>query len=169
MLALFCVFATLCSTSGQDFDGNGILDHADIDSLLMTIDQWKEGEIDSFDTSFDLNGDQKLTHLDIRSWVQDHANTWIADADLNGEFNTHDFVVVFQAGEYEDDQTNNSRWIEGDWNGDREFNASDFVAAFQSGGCYCPGPRMGEHVPEPHSAMGFVAIAAACAIFRRRD
>lgn len=57
----------------------------------------------------------------------------IGDSNLDGRFDSTDFVLVFQAAEYEDDENNNSTWAEGDWNGDRDFTTADFVAAFQAG------------------------------------
>ena len=41
--------------------------------------------------------------------------------------------AAFKVGEYEDDLANNSRFDEGDWNGDGEFDSADLVAAFQAG------------------------------------
>ena len=56
------------------------------------------------------------------------------DVNFDGTFDSADLTVVFQAGEYEDSETNNSTWATGDWTGDREFDTSDLVFAFQSGG-----------------------------------
>jgi hypothetical protein len=55
--------------------------------------------------------------------------------DVNGDglFNSSDLVMVFQAGEYEDDRDRNSTFEEGDWNVDGDFTTSDLVEAFQSG------------------------------------
>ena len=38
-----------------------------------------------------------------------------------------------QAGEYQDAETGNSTFSEGDWNGDGDFTSSDFVWAFKYG------------------------------------
>ena len=59
--------------------------------------------------------------------------TDFGDANLDGVFNSSDLVSIFQAGEYEDESTNNSNWNEGDWNGDGEFDSSDLILAFQAG------------------------------------
>ena len=48
--------------------------------------------------------------------------------------NSGDITLVFQAGEYEDGDNNNSGWAEGDWNGDGDFDSSDFSFAFGEGG-----------------------------------
>jgi hypothetical protein len=84
-------------------------------------------------------------------WVNTLKKTWIGDSDLNGVFNTSDFVTVFQAGKFE--IASNATWGEGDWDGNQRFNSSDFVVAFQEGG-YEAGPRAAtQAVPEPSSAL----------------
>ena len=54
-------------------------------------------------------------------------------ANTDRRFDSVDLVSVFQAGEYEDDEANNSTWETGDWNGDGEFDSADLVLAFQVG------------------------------------
>ena len=55
--------------------------------------------------------------------------------DVNGDgiFNSSDLVMVFRAGEYNDDIDGNSTFEEGDWNGDGDFDSSDLVVTFQVG------------------------------------
>jgi hypothetical protein len=90
-----------------------------------------------------------VNNADRDVWVRNLKKTWYGDANLDGLFNSTDFVGVFQIGEYEDSSAGNTGWAEGDWNGDAEFSSSDFVAAFQDGG-YDAGPRAGvAAVPEP--------------------
>ncbi|MFC1757736.1 hypothetical protein ACFL2H_03080 [Planctomycetota bacterium] len=55
------------------------------------------------------------------------------DANLDGVFDSSDFIVVFQAREYEDDIAGNSTWTEGDWDGDGDFTSSDLIKAFVEG------------------------------------
>jgi hypothetical protein len=55
------------------------------------------------------------------------------DSNHDGRFDSSDFVVVFQAGEYEDGIPGNSTFEEGDWNGDGDFNTTDFVYVFTLG------------------------------------
>ena len=55
------------------------------------------------------------------------------DANRDGQFNSDDLVLVFQAAEYEDGIVGNSDWSEGDWDGDGEFGSKDLVLAFQFG------------------------------------
>jgi hypothetical protein len=129
-----------------DFDGNGSLDTNDIQLLVRRI------RSDEYVIHFDLNSDNKLNAEDIRAWVTDYADTWIGDANLDGEFNSSDFVFVFESGQYEDTMKGNSTWATGDFNGDGEFNTGDLVFAFQDGG-YEKGPRIvnAHAVPEPNA------------------
>ena len=118
-----------------------------------------DGVCDASDIDL-LSGDDRT------NWIENLMNTYIGDSNLDGEFNSTDFVVVFSAGEYEDAIAGNSGWADGDWNGDGDFNSSDFVAAFSDGG-YEMGPRLVAAVPEP-SGMGLCVIGLAClARFRR--
>jgi hypothetical protein len=57
----------------------------------------------------------------------------IGDVNHDGIFNSSDFVLLFQNGEYEDGIPGNSTFDEGDWNGDGDFTTADFVVAFQAG------------------------------------
>ncbi|MCA9172511.1 MAG: dockerin type I repeat-containing protein [Planctomycetales bacterium] len=97
--------------------------------------------------------------------------TWFGDANLDGEFNSTDLVVVFQAGVYEDSVLLNAGWSTGDWNGDGEFNSSDLVTAFQTGG-YGQGPRdavAASAVPEPSTCVALgLGISCAITAMRRR-
>ncbi len=57
----------------------------------------------------------------------------VGDSNGDGQFNSIDLILVFQAGEYEDSIDDNSSFAEGDWNGDGDFTSADLVAAFQQG------------------------------------
>jgi hypothetical protein len=108
---------------------------------------------------------------DVRvAYVHDVLGTWMGDSNLDGEFNSADFVNVFQAGEYEDGVAMNSSWATGDWNGDMEFDSSDFVAAFQDGGYEIgPRPAPAAAVPEPTGIL-LLSCGVCCALgqLRRR-
>jgi len=67
---------------------------------------------------------------DLKILVEDCLQSKIADADLNGAFNSSDFVYVFRAGKYEDTVDDNANWSEGDWNCDGDFTSRDLVFAF---------------------------------------
>ena len=140
-----------------DFDANGALDIADIDALSRAV------RTPPGDPRFDLNSDHKVDTEDQRVWVEDLAQTWFGDANLDGEFNTADLVTVFTANHFEDDIPLNSGWAAGDWNADAEFDTGDLVSAFQDGG-YEQGPRVAMRaVPEPSSVLmlivGWIGIA----------
>ncbi|MDG2381140.1 MAG: hypothetical protein P8N76_05660 [Pirellulaceae bacterium] len=111
--------------------------------------------------------DGSLTDATERAnYVHEVLGTWIGDSNLDGEFNSTDFVVVFTAGEYEDELADNSIWATGDWNGDSEFNSSDFVAAFSDGG-YERGAIAVAAVPEPVSGAMLLS-ALVCLLPLRR-
>ena len=76
-----------------DFDGDGRLTSIDIDDLM------RQAAGHGNPPAYDLNTDLLVNDADITSWVKDLAHTWFGDADLNGEFNSADFVQVFQAGQ----------------------------------------------------------------------
>ena len=114
------------NTIAGDLNGDGHVTADDIDFLCAAIHRG--------DAYYDLNGDGELGRADLTFFVQDVLHTSIGDANVDGVFNSSDFVIVFQVGEYEDGIVGNSTWAEGDWNCDGDFNSSDFVAAFQAGG-----------------------------------
>ena len=129
-----------------DFNGDGILDLADINQLVAASSSLEN------DSAFDLDSDGAVNSDDIIVWVKDLKNTWLGDANLDGEFNSADFVTVFSAGKFE--KNTPADWTEGDWNGDGVFGSGDFVAAFADGG-YEKGQRAFNAVPEPD-------LSAAC-------
>ena len=138
-----------------DFNADGRLDAADIDELSAVV---REG---SHPERFDVTDDDLVNDDDRAMWVHELKHTYFGDANLDGEFNTGDFVQVFEAGKYETQQY--AGWAEGDWNGDGVFETGDFVIAFEDGG-YERGPMVNAVVvPEPSSALlviaGFVSIA----------
>jgi hypothetical protein len=119
----------------------------------------------STDGRFDLNQDGLVNSLDRIHWVEVLNKTYFGDANLDGLFNTGDFIVVFQAGEYEDTTVGNSRWASGDWDGDGDFTSGDFVAAFQGAG-FEQGPRAAmASVPEP---THWIALAWLLPVLRRK-
>ena len=116
-----------------DFSGDDVLDVADIDLLAAAV---RAGTVHP---QYDLNHSGAVDVEDHKYWVTEIKHTWIGDANLDGEFNSSDFVQVFQSGKFETDLE--AQWNEGDWNGDQRFDSSDFVAAFQDGG-FESGPRI---------------------------
>ena len=104
-------------------------------------------EISDTDGRFDVNADGAVNNADFGAFIEECQGTWIGDSNLDGEFNSSDFVAVFTGGEYE--TGNDAGWALGDWNGDNKFDSSDFVCAFSCS--YEVGARDGGLmvVPEP--------------------
>jgi uncharacterized protein YjbI with pentapeptide repeats len=164
-----------------DFDGNDVLDVADVDLLSTYLSVWLDGvylneefhgrpfSADWLDrTMYDVNHDGRITTADQRVWVQELKQTWFGDANLDGEFNSSDLVIVFQAGEYEDSIDDNSGWAEGDWDCDGDFTSKDIVLAFQDGG-YERGPRAAvAFVPEPRSCILIWSAMSGFIVVQRR-
>jgi hypothetical protein len=147
-----------------DFDNNGALELADINALTTASASGAN------DPAFDLTGDAIVNADDVTKWVKDTTigNSWIGDANFDGEFNSSDFVAVFQGGLFE--TGNPANWSLGDWNGDGVFGSGDFVAAFQDGG-FELGPRGAalNAVPEPSSlVLAFLGIFAFVSQRRKR-
>lgn len=140
-----------------DFNDDGVVDVLDVDLLL--------GEVKSGSNApeFDLTGDGVVDTSDIDYIITSpqELNTYIGDANLDGEFNSGDLVQTLGAGQYEDSVSMNSTWATGDWNGDAEYSTDDLIFALQGGG-YETGPRGAEQavaVPEPASAwLSLVAL-----------
>ncbi len=145
-----------------DVDGDGDVDADDIDSLSMAISGGLTGD------NYDVDGNGTVDASDRQALIGSTLNTFLGDSNLDGEFNSSDFVAVFTVGEYEDEIIGNSGWADGDWDGDADFDSSDFVAAF-SQAAYEMGPKAPavSPVPEPRG-LGLIAIASLWIAVRRR-
>lgn len=149
--------AAFGSSVEGDFDGDGARDVDDLDLLATAMM--------ANDLAFDLTGDGTTDFDDRAFWVENLSNTYMGDANFDGEFNSSDFVTVFTAAKYETGQA--ATWAEGDSNGDNVFNSSDFVTSFQGQG-YELGIRDGglKVVPEPSGVL--LILAGALGVIRRR-
>ena len=145
-------FALLPLLTG-DYNANGTLDAEDIDLISNVV---QRGDTNR---AFDITNDGRVTNDDRDTIVHDLLATWYGDANLDGEFNSLDFVSVFQIGEYEDGIDENSVWSTGDWDGNRDFDSGDFVFAFQDGG-YEAGPKPAI-VPEPTGSCVWLCLVLA--------
>ncbi|MCA9147880.1 MAG: hypothetical protein KDA92_01210 [Planctomycetales bacterium] len=157
------ISTTPISRISGDFNSDGSVDEQDVDQLTQAT------RIESDDSRFDLKRDQTLDFADRGILVRETMNTYFGDANLDDEFNSGDFVQVFQIGKYETGQE--AGWGEGDWDGDAVFSSGDFVAAFQDGG-YERGPRGAEAavVPEPCSAQILItAVIYGTLVWRRKE
>ena len=142
-----------------DYDGDNDLDVEDIAALIGAINGAGGAE-------FDVDGNGSTDGNDLVAWVKDLKKTWIGDANLDGEFNSSDFVSVFTAGKFETGSP--ASWAEGDWNGDGVFGSGDFVAAFTDGGFELGPAPAAQSVPEPASLLMIVTGLAALGLSRRR-
>jgi hypothetical protein len=109
-----------------DLNHDGSIDVTDVDLICAAI---RRGE-----HTFDLNGDNLTTSDDLDFLIGTILGTSYGDANLDGTFNSSDFVLIFTAGKYEDETAGTASWAEGDWNCDGLFTSRDLVLAFQSGG-----------------------------------
>ncbi|MCP4192778.1 MAG: PEP-CTERM sorting domain-containing protein [Planctomycetaceae bacterium] len=143
-----------------DYDGDGSLGLGDVNILSAAI---FAGDTDS---KFDVNDDSRVDRNDLNFFIGDSSklDTWIGDANLDGEFNSSDLVRVFSGGKYETDGP--ATWDEGDWNADRVFNSGDMVAAFSDGG-YEKGLKSPAAVPEPSAII--IAGIGLLAVLRFRS
>ena len=144
-----------------DFNGNGVLDSGDIDDLTQQS---------AFGTNpgpYDLNADALVDATDINIWIEDLQNSWIGDANLDGEFNTSDLVQVLAAGTYEQDVA--AVWTTGDFTGDGRADSSDLVAALSGGGYEAGTKAAVAAVPEPSAfVLILMGTLAAFGSARRR-
>jgi hypothetical protein len=124
-----------------DFNGNGVRDAGDLDLLSAAV------RASSTELRFELYEDGHINDRDRKSWVKYASQTWFGDANLDRQFNSADFVSVFQAGRYESGEE--AGWAQGDWNGDGVFTTTDFTLAFQDGGYEQGLRRAALAVPEP--------------------
>ncbi|MCA9168661.1 MAG: pentapeptide repeat-containing protein, partial [Planctomycetales bacterium] len=139
-----------------DMDANDVLDIADVDLLMKVIRLQADSLLGWLFPMFNVSNDADVDTADLGMWVHDLKHTWFGDANLDGGFNSSDLVIIFQAGEYEDEVENNSTWATGDWNADGDFTTSDLVVAFQDGG-YEQGPRAAlSAVPEPNGLLSLL-------------
>ncbi len=156
---------TLTSTAGViegDYNNNQDLDAGDLDLQAQAI-------LDGGPLSYDLNQDGAVDFGDREDWLHRLKVTWVGDSNLDGKFDTQDFVEVLQAGLYETGQ--DAGWATGDWNGDLRFGTQDLVVALQEGG-YEAGPYPGgaavRAVPEPGTLAMILAGLAGLLVGAHR-
>ncbi len=152
---------TVLPTLPGDFDGDNLVAANDIDLLNERL------RIADNDLAFDLNGDGQVSLSDRDLLIFSILGSTYGDTNLDGRFNSGDFVSVFAIGKYEDTTPGNAGWSDGDWNGDGDFTTSDLVYVFQVGGYVVdsvdatrlPAPR--ELVDRPHLSDQAAAVDAA--------
>ncbi len=109
-----------------DLHADGQLNNLDLDALAAAIQ--------TSDPAGDLNNDGTTSSDDIATLVRELMGTDIGDVNLDGRFDSTDLIIMFIAGQFEDQRVGNSRWSTGDLDGDAEFDSSDLIFAFQFGG-----------------------------------
>ena len=105
-----------------------------------------------------------MTNADFET-LMETLGTKPGEAKFDLRFDSSDLVTVFEAAEYEDDASQNSQWITGDWNGDAEFDTSDLIYAFAWGGYEAPAASA---VPEPSTIKLCLVLLPSLAFFHRR-
>ncbi len=135
-----------------DVNGDGLVNATDIDMTCLAAGVGGQNQV----IIYDHNRDEQVNDADVEFLVHDILDTTIGDANLDGNFDTADFVLVLMAGEYEDGIPNNSGWAEGDWNCDQEFDTGDLVAALQTGAYESNVPRA---VAAPTIDRGLIGAA----------
>jgi hypothetical protein len=83
---------------------------------------------------YDLDSSGTFDEGDRSFLIKNVYGSRYGDSTLDGIFDSSDLIHVFQRGEYEDTEQDNSGWADGDWNGDGDFDTSDLVSAFRDGG-----------------------------------
>lgn len=142
-----------------DLDQNGLLDANDLDLLASAI---RSGDNV---VRYEMDGNWILDLADHTFWIKEQKQTWLGDANLDGEFNSSDLIEVFAAGKYESGET--VGWAEGDWDANGRFDTGDLVVAFADGG-YEQGQRPAMIVPEPPT-LTLLCLGGILSRRRRRE
>ena len=142
-----------------DYSNDGLLTVADLDVQASAMRD-PNANVDLFDE----NGDGTVDYADRLIWVHDHAGTWIGDANLDGEFNSSDLILVFASGSYENSAGLDTSWNGGDWDGDGGFTSSDLIAAFADGGYERGARTVANPVPEPTGFAALLSGLLACTV-----
>lgn len=134
-----------------DFDGDGALTARDIDLLTDLI---RSG---GSNVAFDLNDDNVVDAIDRTFWVEQIANTFFGDANLDGTVNFTDFLALSASF----DQSNG--WAGGDFDGSGVSDFADFTILADNFGA----ARELSTVSEPSSQL-FPPFALLVLLWPRR-
>lgn len=148
-----------------DMNNDRLLTLDDFDLLTQSILNLQT------DSRFDLNDDRQVNDDDRIYWIEEIRSSLIGDSNLDGSFDSADFVSILQKGQYDDVVVGNSTWASGDWNGDLEFSSADFIYAlehsqfekslFASSGSDATDRTASAHqVPEPSSSLPMLVVFA---------
>jgi hypothetical protein len=98
-----------------DFNRDGALDVNDLEALTAEV------QAGSIDLKFDVDGNDIVDTNDRNVWITDIKNTFIGDANLDGQVNAEDLNALALSWR----STFATSWSQGDFNADGTVNASD--------------------------------------------
>jgi hypothetical protein len=98
-----------------DFDGNGVVDAADVDHMCSALGNGNVG------SEYDLNGDGTIDAADGQYMITDVMGLLLGDADLNGDVDVSDFNA-WNANKF----TSGACHADGDFNFDGNVDVGDF-------------------------------------------
>ena len=99
-----------------DFSGDGNLDAKDLDLLNAAVSRG------SFESRFDLDGDEELDAADVDYWLSELADTRRGDANLDGAVNFQDFLILSTNFGKEE-----AIWEEGNFDVEPSVSFADFL------------------------------------------
>jgi hypothetical protein len=144
-----------------DFDGNGVYDCADVDSLVSVI------AAGTGVVTFDMNGDGLVNGADLTEWlaVAGAANLPSGNSYLRGDGNLDGVVDGSDFGIWNSHKfTAIAAWCSGDYNADGVVDGSDFGIWNSNKFTSADGPGV---LPEPHGLL-WVLFGSAMILLRRR-
>ena len=110
-----------------DADGDGFVEVGDADAIARMVGDGVNNPV------YDIDGDASVGIADRDYLVREILDLSYGDANLDGEFDSADLVLVSQAAQYRNDVVGDSVWSTGDWDGDLEFDTGDLMLAFRAG------------------------------------
>jgi hypothetical protein len=145
-----------------DFDHDGTIDCADVDSLVMEI-------VDGTDSyNFDLTGDGLVDNADLDEWLVlgGAANLPSGNPYLVGDANLNDVVDGLDYIEWNAHKfTSTAAWCSGDFNADGAVDGLDFV--LWNANKFTSSDSVSA-VPEPGMGVFLIAALISLVVVRRR-
>jgi len=145
------------ATETGDFDGNGLLNLADVDGLFDRFggdDFW-----------YDLSGDQAIDMADTDILIRSFMNTEYGDTDLDGDVDFDDYLAL--AGNF--GSAGPFSYSNGDLDGDDDVDFADYqvLESFYGFNAASAPPLPPAPIPEP-AALLLVALGTPVVLRRRR-